>query len=217
MHNPWELFLYQMNNYTLEEVKKYAKNFSYQYCDRYNYRPNERHIYNNNISITFWHNFIKKYSPFKKEIMIEVKIMMKKLFRNSKNILGVKIRGTDYYRKIIGHPRPAKVEQIIPDVREFDQKYNYDFIDLATEDKNVKKKFMSEFENKAKFFEPDLQKKFNNKIEKSLNDVKNYIFTIIILSKCLDFIACRCSGTAAVFVLSGGFRHSKVYFLGTYK
>ena len=217
MHNPWELFLYQINNYTLEEVKKYAKNISYVKCYSHNYRPNETFIYYDNNSKIFWHNFVKKYSPFKKEIMTEVKIKMKKLFGNSKNILGVLIRGTDYLKRQIDHPIPARVEQVIPDVKEFDRKYNYDFIYLATEDKNIKKKFMPEFENKAKYLEPDLHKKFNNEIEKFLNDVKNYIFAMIILSKCLDLIACRTSGAAAVFVLTEGFRHSKVYDFGVYK
>ena len=216
IHNPWELFFYQMNNYTLEEVKNYAKNYTYKYCDKNNYRPNEKYVYYQNDSIIFWHNFIKKYSPFKKELMIEAKIIMKKLFGRSKNILGVKIRGTDYYRRPINHAIPAKVEKIIPDVKEFDKKYKYDYIYLATEDNTVKKKFMPEFVNKVKFLEPE-NKKFNNRIEQNLDDLKNYIFTIIILSKCLDLIACRCSGTAAVYVLTEGFRHAKVYNLGSYK
>ena len=46
--------------------------------------------------------------------------------------------------------------------------------------------------------------------------MKNYLINIIILSKCLDIITSRTSGSSGVFVLTKGFRHSKVYFLGTY-
>ena len=48
--------------------------------------------------MNFWHKFAEKYMPIKNNIMNEVKINMKKLFGNSKNILGVMIRGTDYIK-----------------------------------------------------------------------------------------------------------------------
>lgn len=40
---------------------------------------------------------------------------------------------------------------------------------------------------------------------------------MIILSKCIDIISCRTSGTAGVFVITKGFRNIKIYFLGNYK
>ena len=46
---------------------------------------------------------------------------------------------------------------------------------------------------------------------------KIYLLNIIILSKCLDLVAARTSGTIGVFILSEGFRYYKVYNLGKYK
>ena len=134
VYNLWELFFYQPNNYTLEEVKKYAKNVENFICTvnlvNVSY-PHEHLIYNNYSMMNFWHKFAKKYMPIKNNIMNEVKINMKKLFGNSKNILGVMIRGTDYTKyRPKGHPIQPDVKQVISDVKQFDKEYKYDFIFL---------------------------------------------------------------------------------------
>ena len=216
MPNPWEFFFHQPNNYTLKEVKKYAKDFQHERCTQFNFRPDEKNIYYQKDNTIFWHNFSEKYFPMKKELKREAKIIMKKFFGNSKNILGVKIRGTDYYNRPKFHSKPARVETIIPDVKELDEKNKYDFIFLATEDENIKNKFIPEFIKKVKFLEPYSKKEYANEIEKNFDFVKNYILTIVILSKCIDFVGCRCCGSAGAFVFSGGFRYSKVYNLGDY-
>ena len=224
IYNPWEFFFHQPYNYTLEEVKKYAKRIKYVKCNQYMHRPDEKTIYYHNDSINFWHNIAKKYIPVKKELMDEAKIIMKHLFGYSKNILGVKIRGTDYYNRPRHHSIPPRVEQIIPDVKEMDKKYKYKFIFLATEDENVKKKFVPEFGDKIKMLNPDLDiqyidgiKNKNERIKAYIDYVKNYILNVIILSKCLDIVICRCCGSAAAFILTEGFRHSIIYNLGEYK
>ena len=43
-----------------------------------------------------------------------------------------------------------------------------------------------------------------------------YLLNIILLSKCIDIITARCSGAAGIFILTNGFRNSKVYDLGEY-
>ena len=53
------------------------------------------------------------------------------------------------------------------------------------------------------------------KINKEYNKI--YLLNIIILSKCLDFLAARTTGSIGVFVLTKGFRNYKVYNLGHYK
>ena len=170
--------------------------------------------------MNFWHNFSNKYMPIKDKIMNEVKIIMKKLFGHSKNILGVMIRGTDYIKKKPAHhPIQPPIEQVISDTKKFDNEYKYDFIFFATEDEEIKNKFLSAFDNKVKlvtrkdFIEI---KNYISGINEVLNYMKNYFLNIIILSKCLDIITSRTSGASGIFVLTKGFRHSKVYFLGTY-
>ncbi len=175
--NPWELFFYQPFNYTLDNVKKYAKNISYLICTDKFYRPNELYIYYNQTSINFWHEFAKTYMPIKNEIIYESEIIMKKLFNNSKNILGVKLRGTDYiYMKPLGHPIPPKVDDVISDIKTMDKQYKYDYIFFTTEDEIIKHKFIPHFKDKIKLLNPDVFVKYNGSIitlnEKIIGNVK---------------------------------------------
>lgn len=227
INNPYELFFYQPYNYTLEEVEKYAKNIHYFQCETRYDRPNERYIYYNKDLITFWHNFAKIYCGIKNEIMIEAKIHANKLFRNSKNILGVKLRGTDYNSlKPKSHSIQPKPEQVILDVKYMDKKYKYDFIFFSTEDESIKQKFTSYFGYKLKLLNPNVAIKYSNKDKYEINShkniygnlsySKNYLLNIIILSTCLDIITSKCNGAAAIFIFSNGFRHIKIYDLGIY-
>ena len=89
--------------------------------------------------------------PVKHNIMNEVKKNMKRLFGNSKNILGVKIRGTDYIKgQPKNHPVQPPVDMVISDVKIFDQKYKYDFIFFAAEDEEIRNKFLSSFDKRVK-------------------------------------------------------------------
>ena len=218
--NPWELFFYQPYNYTLEEVKKYSKHYKYFQCTHSFNRPNDFKIYYQNYSLHYWHDFAKKYMPVKNDIMNEAKIIMQNFFGNSKNILGVMIRGTNYVAlRPKGHSIQPTVEQVISDVKIYDKQYKYDFIFFATEDETIRNKFVPEFDNRLKIlFQKDFKNinKFSENVNKKLNSVKNYVLNIVILSKCLDIITSRTSGSAGIFILTEGFRHFKVYDLGLY-
>ena len=218
LFNPWELFFDQPFNYTFEEVKKYAKNITYLGCHQAMYRPNELNIFFNKSSIAFWHGFAKKYMPVKNKINDEANKIMKYLFGNSKNILGVKIRGTDYLKRPRYHSIQPKVEQVIEDVKIYDEKYKYDYIFFATEDEKIKKKFVPEFKDKIKLLDPEdsIMETFKNKSLEHLNYVKNYILNVVILSKCLDIIASKNCGATGIIIITEGFRNSLFYDLGVY-
>ena len=217
-YNPWELFFYQPYNYTMGEVKQYAKNFEYINCTENFPRPDEILIFFNKSSTIFWHNFADRYMPIRNEILSEVKIIMKNLFGDSKNILGVKLRGTDYKNRPGGHSIQPDVKQVIQDVKAFDKKYKYDFIFFATEDEEIQRQFVPEFKDKIKMLVPDdkYMINFKDKNYQFLNNVKNYFFNVIILSKCLDIISSKTSGSASLVVITNGFRNSYYYNLGTY-
>ena len=220
IYNPWELFFYQPYNYTLEEVKKYSRHYEYFQCTQTFSRPNDFKIYYQNYSLHYWHDFAKKCMPVKNDIMNEAKIIMKNFFGNSKNILGVMIRGTNYVAlRPKGHSIQPTVEQVISDVKIYDKQYKYDFIFFATEDEAIRNKFVPEFDNRLKIlFQKDFKNinKFSENVNRKLNSVKNYVLNIVILSKCLDIITSRTSGSAGIFILTEGFRHFKVYDLGLY-
>ena len=176
----------------------------------------------------FWHNMAYKYIPIKKEIINESFIIMKKLFKNSNNILGVLIRGTDYIAsKPKNHFIPPKIKIVFKDIKEMNKKNQYDLIFLTTEDEIIRMKFIKKFGNKLKYLKSNktinynYKKKlflaFNKNINGDLYFMKIYLINIIILSKCNDILCARTSGSTGAFILTEGFRNNKVYFLGKYK
>ena len=85
---------------------------------------------------------------------------------------------------------------------------------------------MKPFGNRLKYLIPEKQVFYNYKVKNfltfnyivfgNMNHMKTYLISIIILSNCQDIISARTSGAAGAFILSNGFRNSKVYYLGEY-
>ena len=225
--NYWELFFEQPFGYALEEVLKKAKYIKRVKCLDCKPRPDDKSMLLNEVKKNFWHNFALKYLPIKKEIMDLSNKLMNKLFQNSKNILGVLTRGTDYVAKRPKyHPIPPNIHDLIKDVKEMDKKYQYDYIFFTTEDENLREIFVKNFSDKIRQIKPKIKinydysgKKFlgfNENIKGNIEFNKIYLLNIIILSKCLDIATARCSGTAGIFILTDGFRNIKIYDLGVY-
>ena len=124
--NHWELFFEQPFGFTLDKTLKYGKIIEYKSCEGVDPHPNDN-MANDKVSINFWHNFSKKYMPIKQEIIRLANKIMKSLFNDSTNILGVLARGTDYTSmKPKDHPIPPSIDKVISDVKNLDKKYNYD-------------------------------------------------------------------------------------------
>lgn len=224
--NPWEYFFSQPFGYTLNQIKKRTKKFKYFECQPNIFRPNDN-IYLNKILINFWHKIANIYIPIKKKIIIEAKIIIKKLFKDSNNILGILIRGTDYIsRKPKDHPIPPTPSMVIKDIKKINIKNNYDWFFISTEDDIIRDKFIKEFDYKLKFlFYKKINYNFTNKqflssidnVKGKIKFIKIYLLNMIILSKCIDILTANTSGAIGVFILSNGFRYIKVYNLGYYK
>ena len=225
--NYWEIFFEQPFGYTLESVLKKAKNITYISCDDCSPRPDEYSMLLNEPRKNFWHNFANKYLLIKREIIDLANKIKYRLFKNTKNILGVLTRGTDYIsKKPKFHPIPPNVSDLIHDVKKMDNKYKYDFIFFSTEDEIIRKNFTKCFNNKVKILKSNININYdykksdylnvNDNIKGNIEFNKIYLLNIIILSKCLDIITARCSGTAGIFVLTNGFRNIKIYNLGTF-
>ena len=218
--NPWELLFNQPFGYTLEEVKKNAKNISEFSCVWNEMTPNE--IPQNYLYVEFFRDMAKKYIPIKKEIIDESNIIWRQLFKDTKNVLGVLGRGTDFVQlKPHSHPIPPSIETMIKDVKKMDEKNKYDWIYLSTEDDNIRNSFIKEFGEKLKM----VQNKTigykggfigDNENLQGIEFQKVYLLSIIILSKCIDVILARCNANLGVFLFSEGFRESKLYSLGHY-
>ena len=64
--------------------------------------------------MNYWNNMANKYIPIKDEIIKQSNDIIKKLFKESRNVLGVLLRGTDYIaRKPPTHPIPPETKDVI--------------------------------------------------------------------------------------------------------
>ena len=220
--NPWEILFNQPFGYTLEEVKKNAKKIEQLSCSWTNMAPSEGHIYQNQMTMDFYRYMSKKYMSIKKEIMDEANIKWKQLFGDSNNILGVLGRGTDFAQlRPGGHSIPPPTEKMIQDVKNMDEKHKYNWIYLATEDDSIRNNFINNFGKKLKMIQNTTISYSggylgDNKDVHGIEFQKMYLISMIILSKCIDIVAARCSGTMGAFIFSEGFRESIVYFLGQF-
>ena len=211
--NPWEYFFEHPYHLTLNEIKQKAKKKDETECIENNMIPNYKDIYSKIYSLNFYHNYVKKYIPIKNEIMEELNIIMKKLFKKSENILGVLFNENDDINSKSKEYSTNK--NLIKDAKNFNKENKYDFIFLTTEDNTIKDKFIKEFGDKLKFLDITNKGKgfTQNKKYEGLELQKIYLFNIIILSKCIDIISIPTYQTAAVFILSEGFRKSLIYNL----
>lgn len=76
---------------------------------------------------------LQKYIHFNKKTQIELDCAITK-FLKEKRTLGVKYRGTDYFRGFRNHPIPATPEELAKKVKSVFNLGNYDQIYFATED-----------------------------------------------------------------------------------
>ena len=227
--NQWEIFFNQPCGYTFNYVKNNIKkdNIKYFECECNDNMPSEKEVYSNKTRLKFFRDMAKKYMSVKNDILKEGNNLWKKLFNNSKNVLGLLVRGTDYISiKPHEHAIPPSAGMAINDTKIWDRKNKYDYIFLATEDDNIRKKFIKNFGKKLKYLLPDKKIEYNydeasylsfyDDVYGNMKFQKTYLLSMILLSKCLDIITSRTSGAAGAYILSKGFRKDFVYYIGEY-
>ena len=221
--NPWEEFFNQPCGYTLDDVVK-MKDVEIFECECVLDMPDEKTVYSKPIMLNYHHIIQEKYMSVNKNILKEAKKIWYKLFRHSKNVLGIFVRGTDYSSlQPGGHSRQPSIDIIINDTITMDKQNKYDYIFLGTEDDEIRNAFIKKFGKKLKYLVPKDKLVYNSgyltyskNVFGNMDFSKTYLLSIVILSKCIDIISSRTSGAAGVFIISNGFRNKLVYYLGEY-
>ena len=230
--NPWEDFFNQPCGYTLNEVKKMSKNNKEIIVENHECvcvadMPSEKEIYTNQTALSYYREIANSFMSVRKEIIDEVKILWQKLFNNSKNVLGILIRGTDYTSgQPYGHSIPPTPEDCIKDVEKMDAANKYDYIFIATEDSQIRTQFIGKFKEKLKYLLPKKEVEYDysrgsflsmyKDVYGNMDFHKTYLLSMVIVAKCIDIISARTSGACGAFIISEGFRNQLVYFLGEY-
>ena len=145
-----------------------------------------------------------------------------KVIKNAKKIKYIYIA-----KKPKGHPIPPSTKRVIKDIRKMDNINKYNNIFLTTEDYSIREKLINEFGDKLKYILPNkniiynYKKKiflsYNKNIKGDLDNLKIYLMNILILSKCIDIIACRTNGSVGAYIFTQGYRNSLIYYLGLYQ
>ena len=221
--NPWEEFFNQPCGYTLDDVVK-MKDVEIFECECVLDMPDEKTVYSKPIMLNYHHIIQEKYMSVNRNILKEAKKIWYKLFRHSKNVLGIFVRGTDYSSlQPGGHSRQPSIDIIINDTITMDKQNKYDYIFLGTEDDEIRNAFIKKFGKKLKYLVPKDKLVYNSgyltyskNVFGNMDFSKTYLLSIVILSKCIDIISSRTSRAAGVFIISNGFRNKLVYYLGEY-
>lgn len=141
-----------------------------------------------------------------------------------KKALGVLLRGTDYViANFAGSYRPAGIDDCVRVIRERMERYGYDCIFLATEDKSFLERMLVEFPRRIIAVSQERHSvsdfknvKFISDLEKSEHSGQdyeamvedttvNYLYAMYMLSRCESLLAnCMCSGVNFATSFNGG-------------
>ncbi len=225
--NAWEFYFEQPCGYSLADISK-SKNVilgSGLITDKIAF-PSARMVYDEN-EFNLWKGIFDQYLNITEEIKREVDRQFEQLFHNNR-VLGVLARGTDYTgTKPHKHPVQPETEQIISKSKEVMNLYKCDKIYLATEDEQIFCEFKRVFGDKLTA--PDVKRYMTIGAE-NINDVmcedrkcdkylkgKEYLESILLLSKCNCLVAGNTGGTQGALLFSKGYEYKYIFDLGVYQ
>lgn len=193
-------------------------------------RPNDTIEFFENVEgqLDFYRDICHKYIRPRKSVIREVEHEWREYFSTNDRVLGVLARGTDYTNlKPHMHAIQPSVEMVIEETEKKLKEWNCNKIFVATEDSSIFESMKKTFgdicyTNKRRFV--DYNK--NGYIQESIpaehsgyNKIitgRNYLKTIMMLSKCNCILGGRTSGLIGAFIMSDGFECQHVFDLGRY-
>lgn len=214
--NVWEQFYEQPSGYSLEEVYR-SQNVI---LSKYGMDWNENRV---GDILSLGH---EKYDPYiilgKKyadrfipSVALNQNTIIEKqrLQMDNRVIIGVLMRGTDFWMKPKGHPVIHDMEQVIAEIHNQLIAKKNAYIYLATEDENIFETFVDEFDDKLLFTNQCRSKrrdtlfmdiKFARENDYFLRGLE-YCTVIEVLSNCDSLIAnCLCGGAMAALTQNAG-------------
>lgn len=195
------------------------------------FQPHFEDIYNP-AHVRLWGKLYANFLHFNKETEKYIQSEYQTLFSGKKKVLGVICRGTDYTTlHPPGHPIQPPVKDIVSLCKKRMSDSGYDAIYLATEEKQIRDIFSTEFpglilENKRKYYDDiyysshDIQYIKDVRFDRENNNYwmgLEYLSSIVLLSQCESLIGGNCGGTmAAIFFNNGRYKYTNIFNLGLY-
>lgn len=222
--NAWEYYFRQPTEYTVEDVL-HSRNVIV--CDKH---LDAGYSGMDDIEeILLFHGIIEKYCRLNDNMNGKVMEAMEILFPKNQKVLGVLGRGSDYTSTCPGgHNVVPSIDLLIQMTDEKLQEWGYDFVYLATEDKEIYDAMKKHYGQKlialdVPRFAHDTNKKrlselnFERENDQYLRG-EEYLITIYLLSHCDSIITSGVGGGLAALRINGGkYEHQYIFNLGRYQ
>lgn len=227
--NIWEQLFSQTCDLTENEVynSKHVILSGISFHDQYKTKFIAQDVFFSKEITTKLNQLINKYVRFNDKISEMVEKEVESL--DIQNCIGVYVRGTDYVKlKPPGEYVQPTVQEIIPIIEKFKEKYKEEKIFLVTEDYDIYTEFKKKYGKNIRIVSYDsFIKNYDGKdyISKSnvlngtpYDNAINYLVKMIVLSKCRYIITSITMGSMFTYALGyNNFEDEYIFDLGVYQ
>lgn len=224
--NAWDMLFDQPFGFGLDDVKK-ARNVILGSIHPPESFPDYRMLEDDD-ELKMWNELGRKYvrDCMKAEDIQKADDYMKTNFGDSGRVLAVVARGTDYLtKKPWNHPIQPDVSTMIEDAKRLMEERECDYLYLATEDNSIWNKFEQAFPGKLYCYQ---EQRYDVPEGKYISDIANdikpplernreYLISILIVSKCTCLLAGASGGAYGALLMTDGYEYKNIYNLGRYK
>lgn len=179
--------------------------------------PETTDIVRDEKSQDYWEKIYAKYIKLQPEVIQYVDDEFEKIIKPHGRVLGVLVRGTGYREgKPFNHNIQPEMDELIDKINEYKDKYNWEYIYLATEEEKYEQLLKNEYPGKILTNKREYD---NENSERSGHQAGlEYLSSMYLLSKCNMLIAGLCGGSqAAILMNQHNYEHIHVYDIGVYK
>lgn len=233
-HNAWDDYFVQPCDYSMADIA-HAKNVRLGSINAPDEYP-DYNIFKIKEELERWRHYSKEFMTVLPEHVSSAEAYYEEKFKD-RRVLGVLIRGTDYKNKRpSGHPVQPAIEVVIARCKQVLQERGCEYIYLATEDEEAYRAINEAFPEKVfsyqknryhitgeEYLSDQLNKSLmehgtdQNEIQKAIYERnRQYLVSLIVLSKCTCLVAGATSGTIGAVLLSDGYEYQDIFDLGNY-
>ncbi|MCD8305546.1 MAG: O-fucosyltransferase family protein [Prevotella sp.] len=156
-------------------------------CNTYVFNDEDNNIYIQRVSEMY-----KKHIRFNNRTKEYLDKNINKMLA-SKKTLGVHVRGGEWRIPVKGHPMPVSLDEHIEHVKEVFNKYQFEQIFLASDEKDAIERFKKEFGSKVVYYEDTFRGEAGHWIlsEHSSRENHNYLLGLEVLRDAETMVHCQ--------------------------
>ena len=165
----------------------------------------------------YWEKLYSKYIHFQPKIEEYVNNEFNQILKDKGKVLGVLVRGTAYRDgKPYNHHIQPEMDDLIKKIDEFKEKYNWDYIYLATEEKKYELMLKEQYPERILTNKREYGKVITERHGHQAG--LEYLSSMYLLSRCNMLVAGLCGGSqAAVLMNQHKYEHVYLFDIGKYK